>query len=249
MAPAVGVAVAIVWTSSTSLAQEQTSDIDAKFSSSNQRLTPIGKQIDLPGLRPQVVAISPTDRLLVTSGKTSKLIVIDPDTGNVLQRVDLPSNEQTELPDIASANILKPDAKAIASYTGLVFSRDGKWIYLSDVNGSIKVFRVSENREVQPAYTIPLPPANAPRRKQEIPSGLAFNDDGTKLYICGNLSNQLLEWDVAERNITQKWDVGVAPYDVLVHGDKAYISNWGGRRPQAGDLTGPAGRGTEVRVD
>lgn len=249
VAPTVGVAISIVWISSTGLPQEQTSDIDAKFSSSNQRLTPIGKQIDLPGLRPQVVAISPTDRLLVTSGKTSKLIVIDPDTGNVLQRVDLPSNEQTELPDIASANILKPDAKAIASYTGLVFSRDGKWIYLSDVNGSIKVFRVSENREVQPAYTIPLPPANAPRRKQEIPSGLAFNEDGTKLYICGNLSNQLLEWDVAERKITQKWDVGVAPFDVLVHGDKAYVSNWGGRRPQAGDLTGPAGRGTEVRVD
>ena len=249
VAPTVGVAISIVWTSSTGLPQEQTSDIDAKFSSSNQRLTPIGKQIDLPGLRPQVVAISPTDRLLVTSGKTSKLIVIDPDTGNVLQRVDLPSNEQTEIPDIASPNILKPDAKAIASYTGLVFSRDGKWIYLSDVNGSIKVFRVSENREVQPSYTIPLPPANAPRRKQEIPSGLAFNEEGTKLYICGNLSNQLLEWDVAERKITQKWDVGVAPYDVLVHGDKAYISNWGGRRPQAGDLTGPAGRGTEVRVD
>lgn len=35
---------------------------------------------------------------------------------------------------------------------------------------------------------------------------------------------------------------------VLV-GTKAYVSNWGGRRPQPGDLTGPAGRGTEVRVD
>ena len=32
-------------------------------------------------------------------------------------------------------------------------------------------------------------------------------------------------------------------------GTKAYVSNWGGRRPQPGDLTGPAGRGTEVRVD
>jgi len=30
---------------------------------------------------------------------------------------------------------------------------------------------------------------------------------------------------------------------------KAYVSNWGGRRPRDGDLTGPAGRGTTVRVD
>lgn len=43
--------------------------------------------------------------------------------------------------------------------------------------------------------------------------------------------------------------VGVAPYDVVLVGEKAYVSNWGGRRPDTGDLTGPAGRGTEVRVD
>ena len=43
--------------------------------------------------------------------------------------------------------------------------------------------------------------------------------------------------------------VGVAPYDVLLVGQKAYVSNWGGRRPGKNDLTGPAGRGTVVRVD
>ena len=45
------------------------------------------------------------------------------------------------------------------------------------------------------------------------------------------------------------FDVGVAPYDVVLAGGKAYVSNWGGRRPRPGDLTGPAGRGTMVRVD
>jgi hypothetical protein len=35
-----------------------------------------------------------------------------------------------------------------------------------------------------------------------------------------------------------------------VLGDKkAYVSNWGGRRPDANSVTGPAGRGTLVRVD
>ena len=41
----------------------------------------------------------------------------------------------------------------------------------------------------------------------------------------------------------------MAPFDVVLAGDKAYVSNWGGRRPDSGDLTGPAGRGMIVRVD
>jgi DNA-binding beta-propeller fold protein YncE len=41
----------------------------------------------------------------------------------------------------------------------------------------------------------------------------------------------------------------MAPYDVELADGKAFVSNWAGRRPGAGDLTGPAGRGTEVRVD
>ncbi|MCU0721313.1 MAG: hypothetical protein MUC83_16505, partial [Pirellula sp.] len=36
------VGIAIAWSSSITLAQEQPSDVDTKFSSSNQRLTPIG---------------------------------------------------------------------------------------------------------------------------------------------------------------------------------------------------------------
>jgi hypothetical protein len=35
----------------------------------------------------------------------------------------------------------------------------------------------------------------------------------------------------------------------VLTGGKAYVSNWGGRRPRPGELTGPAGRGTEVKVD
>ena len=32
-------------------------------------------------------------------------------------------------------------------------------------------------------------------------------------------------------------------------GKKIYVSNWGGRRPDADSVTGPAGQGTRVRVD
>ena len=216
----------------------------------NQVVTPAGLQVELPGLRPQALALSPNGRLLVTAGKTSELVVVDPATGKVLQRVALPSEKQNEpQPQVASPNILQPDAKGQVSFTGLVFSLDGKRIYLSNVNGSIKVFNVTADGTVSGSHSIPLPLANAPRRKEEIPAGLALSLDGSRLYVALNLSNQLGEFDTATGKLLRTFPVGVAPYDVALAAGKAYVSNWGGRRPQAGDVTGPAGRGTEVRVD
>ena len=215
----------------------------------NQRLTPYGRQVELPGLRPQVIALSPDRRLLVTSGKTNKLLVIDPTTGEIRETVSLPDDRQTIEPIAPSENILKPDKKAQVSYTGLVFSPDGKRIYLSNVNGSIKVFSVADSGSVVGLYSIPLPDANAPRRKPEIPSGLAVSDDGSKLFVCGNLSNQLLELELPSGKVLRSFAVGAAPYDVVLAKGKAFVSNWAGRRPGPEDITGPAGRGTTVRVD
>ncbi len=216
----------------------------------NQVVTPLGLQVELPGLRPQALALSPDGKLLVTAGKTSELIVVDPVTGAMRQRVPLPSDAQNEpQPAVPSANILKPDAKGQLSYTGLGFSPDGRQVFLSNVNGSIKVFDVSADGTVSGSHSIRLPNANAPRRPEEIPAGLTVSANGKRLYVCGNLSNTLLEIELPTGRVLRTFEVGAAPYDVVLVGGNAYVSNWGGRRPSAGDLTGPAGRGTEVRVD
>jgi YVTN family beta-propeller protein len=216
----------------------------------NQVVTPHGAQVELPGMRPQTLALSPDGRLLVTSGKTHELVVVDAATGRIRQRVVLPSDSLMEpQPPVASANILEPDTDGQVSFTGLVFSPDGARIFLSNVNGSLKVFAVGKDGSVTPSHSIALPRANAPRRKEEIPSGLAFSADGERLYVALNLSNRLAELEASSGRVLRIWNVGVAPYDVAITGGKAYVSNWGGRRPMPGDVTGPAGRGTEVRVD
>lgn len=216
----------------------------------NQVLTPYGQQLDLPGLRPQAVALAPSGRFLVTAGKTNELLVIDPDEVTVRQRVSLPGvlPEDRSQPESKQAAPPK-DTQGQLSYTGLVFSPAGDRIYMSDVNGSIKVFRVDADDKVEPAFAWKLPAAKAPRRNAEIPSGLAVSSDGARLYVCGNLSNQLLELDTQSGDVLRTFAVGVAPFDVVLVGEQAYVSNWGGRRPEEGDLTGPAGRGTVVRVD
>lgn len=149
-------------------------------------------------MRPQASALSPDARLLAVSGKTSELLLLDPATGAILQRVGLPSEQKNEpQPAVASPNILQPDTKGQVSYTGLVFSPDGRRLFLSNVNGSIKVFAIDVNGAVNPSHSIPLPPAAAPRRKEEVPAGLAVSPDGARLYVLGNLSNRLFEIETA----------------------------------------------------
>jgi YVTN family beta-propeller protein len=216
----------------------------------NQLVTPTGQFIDLPGLRPQALALSPDGKLLLVAGKTHELLVADAATGAIRQHVPLPSDETREAqPNSVSTHILKPDKEGQVSFTGLVFSPDGSRIYLANVNGSIKVFTVGPDGQVSPSHSMALPAVQLEGRKEEIPAGMAFSADGKRLYVVFNMSNRLAELDPSSGSVLRQWEVGVAPYGVVLAGRKAYVSNWGGRRPGAGDLTGPAGHGTRVRVD
>ena len=234
----------------------------------NQLITPAGTQLELPGVRPNALALSPNGKILVTAGLTHELLVINPATGQIAQHVAFPSDRAREQSAVSS-EILAPDGKAQLSFTGLAFSPDGSRIYLANVNGDLKVFGVGNENQVSPLFSIALPPANAPRRANDIPAGLAVSADGKKIYVALNLSNRLAELDAATGKVLRLWDVGVAPFDVVlrttkisVRGagkssagtvvlgkNKIYVSNWGGRRPAADSVTGPIGRGTLVRVD
>ena len=216
----------------------------------NQIVQPAGRQLDLPRLRPQALALSPDGQILAVSGKTHDLIIIDPASWKVVQTVPLPPNSAAPVGEGAAfPHNLAPDAESQLSYTGLIFSPDGSRIYLSDVQGSIKVFGVDATHHVEGLRSIALPAANAPKREAEIPAGLACSTDGSRLYAALNLGNKLAELEPATGKVLRTWPVGVAPYDVALARDKIYISNWGGRRPGPDSVTGPAGRGTLVRVD
>ena len=221
------------------------------YTPANQILTPAGIHVELPGMRPQALALSPDGKLLITSGKAPELVVINPQTGAILQKIAMPSEKDLTPPEAVSSRILNPDKEAQLSYTGLIFSPDGKRIYMANVNGSIKVFAVEKENKVVPLWTIKLPPFSAGKRKADIPSGLAISKDGKRLYVALNLSNRLAEIDTENGKTLRIWDVGVCPHDVLLVGSKLYVSNRGGRTLEDYEDvdTGPAGQGTSVRVD
>src|SRR5262249_59930032 len=108
----------------------------------NQVLTPAGTQVQLPGMRPQVLALSPDGKLLVTSGK-HELVVIDPREGKALQSVPFPPDVRhaTET-NVISEEIMTPDTAAQTSYSGLIFSPDGARLYVSTAGADITVISV-----------------------------------------------------------------------------------------------------------
>jgi len=212
----------------------------------SQTLTPAGTTTELPGMRPVAIAISPNGKLLVTAGKTSKLVVQDLPAIGKPRFIALP-NENDPV-EVMETNDMKPDKKGQISYTGLVFSPNGKRIYLSNVNGSIKVFSV-EGSKVKPEGTWKLPKKASSKRSAEIPAGLAVSKDGKRLYVCGSLSNQLHELDTATGKVLRSIPVGMIPYQVVLRNGTAYVSNRAGRRPEKGDSVETSGQGVDVRVE
>ncbi len=214
----------------------------------NQILQPAGLQVDLSGLRPQVIALSPDGKILATSGKTGELIVLTPDTGKILQRVALPS-DSLKVQEAVSPRILAPDRNGQVSYNGLVFSPDGSRLYLSAVNGSIKVFGINAHHIVQALGSFVLAPHSGRHHASEIPTGLALSPDGKKLYVALNVANQLAELEAATGKILREFNVGNLPYGVVLANGKIYVSYWGGRRVDATSFTGKIGSTGTVRVD
>lgn len=215
----------------------------------NQLVTPVGTYVELPGVRPNALALSPDGKLLVTSGLTTELLVADPVTGKITQHVSFPMEMRKDSLKSVSSLVLDANLKAKLSFTGLTFSPDGSRIYLANVNGDIKVFSVGADHQVVALDSIALPPAMAPGRTNDIPTGIAVSRDGSKLYVALNVANRLVEIDAASGQVLRTWDVGVAPFGVALVHNKVYVSNWGGRRPDADSLTGPIGRNGTVRVD
>jgi len=220
-----------------------------------QMLSPTGRQVDLPGMRPQALALSPDGRLLATAGRNNSLALIDPRTSRVLQTIRLSVISNGAGASTSGVSVATSSSRgavtnsAELSFTGLVFSPDGRRLYLSNVGGNIWVFSVDAGRVVESPTILPVPNVVAPKKEREIPTGLALSEDGKRLYVAGNLGGRLYELDAFTGRSLRSWHTGVAPYDVALAHSKAFVSNLGGRFPGLGELTAPAGKGATVRVD
>jgi YVTN family beta-propeller protein len=111
------------------------------------------------------------------------------------------------------------------SFVGVAFSADGERLFVGGgQDQELKLFRRTAAGFV----------ADGAIKMDGAPSGLAVM--GETVLVALNQKHALAIVDVAKKSV-ETVAVGSYPYTVAVSGGKAYVSNWGGRRPGAGDMT------------
>ena len=190
----------------------------------NQVVSPLGEQIGLRS-RPTALAVSPDGRRLGVLSHDS-VLVVDLDTKQVSDRVRNPG-----------------------SFTGIVFAADGKRLFASNIHGTVEAFAVSAAGKLKRSWSARPPAPGKEEPHNAAPAGLALAVEAKTLWAAFNLSNTLAEIDLSSGRVLREIPVGNAPFDVICAAGKVYVSNWAGRRPEPGDITGPSGVGPAVRVD
>ena len=192
---------------------------------SNQFLRPAGYQVYMPGRPVDISLISNENFLLVKNLKSLDLIRL---------------NDRTVL------QTLPYEKGSGSSFTGICSSKDDRNIYVSEAAGKILVARFDQNNTLSwdTPIVIPKPAIGG----NPGPGGLVLNLKEDRLFVTLSRSNTLGVIDLADKSV-REIPVGIAPYDVVLSSDsKAYVTNWGGRRPLSGESTYNSS-GSQVLVD
>jgi YVTN family beta-propeller protein len=191
---------------------------------SNQFLRPAGFQVFLPG-RPVDLSLTPDEDLLIVKNMGS-LDVIRLSDKKVMQSLSF--------------------SKGGASFTGIVLSHDGRKIFVTDAEDCIQTVLFDEHRKLYWSGSIELPMPSI--GGNPVPGGLTLSRNEDKLYVALSRNNSLAVVNLEDNSIVEI-PAGIAPYEVLaLSGEKAYVSNWGGRRPNEGESVYNTS-GSKVLVD
>ncbi|MCL4218568.1 MAG: YncE family protein, partial [Candidatus Hydrogenedentes bacterium] len=195
-----------------------------------QLIDPAGDTVIFPG-RPLDLALSPDGAKLAVKNKNN-LVFFDLSSQTILQTL--------------------PMASEGTSYHGIHWSDDGAGVWVTD---SQKTLWFAERREDGQfdwkkdgdthvgAYVLP-----AYDGKESVPGGFVVSPEDGVIYVCISRNNSIGIVDIASKAVLEEIPVGIAPYAIVRQGQSAYVTNWGGRRPQEDDMTGPTS-GSRVVID
>ena len=188
---------------------------------SKQILRAAGQRLQFFG-RPVDLALAPDGRTAFIKNMHN-LLVVDVPTWRLLQLTNYPGSR--------------------ASMHGIAVSPDGLHVYVTGAGNEVYDWSIGTNRTVSVSRTILMPSGSDP-------CGIALSADGTRAYVCLSILNRLAVIDLLAGTLSNQINVGIAPWDVVLSPDetKAYVSDWGGRFPKAGDLTASSA-GTSVVID
>ncbi len=199
---------------------------DSYIVATTQRIDPAGKSITFPG-RPVDLALNADESILAVKNMRD-IIFIDPATHEIIQTLKIPKGGNT--------------------FTGIVWNNTENKVWTTDTKGNLLAAEIQNDSTFEWTTKIHMPGPDEKDKNGAYPGGLALDVSKGLMYVTLNRNNTLAVVNLKTKNIDAEILVGIAPYSVVVSGNKAYVSNWGGRRPMVGDVTGPTS-GSKVIVD
>jgi YVTN family beta-propeller protein len=187
----------------------------------NQLLRPWGELTTIPG-RPVDMTFDSQHRLLAVLN-TRALLLLDPNTGVTLGQVTARST----------------------SYAGIAFRPGDRELWASETsrNGTDAILIAPLDEWGKPGE-----PARIELKGHPLPVGIAFAPDGKTAYVALSRNNTLAVIDTATRTIKEEIPTGLAPFGVAATGDRVFVTNRAGRRPDTGEPSAPSS-GTMILSD
>jgi len=214
-----------------------------------QRISPAGEQVEFFG-RPVDLALSPSGTVLAVKNSHG------------LVTIDL-SNRQVRSLDFREISPEYVPHLGGASFAGIAWEHNGRNVWVTDAYVGLHRASLQANGEFQWTNHIVLPgpvlvrgngdhskPTASPTASPtpSSPGGIAIDGEDKFLYVTLSQNNALGVVDLASGKLVGKIQTGVAPFSVVLEGNHAFVSNWGGRISRAGERTSPSA-GTPVLVD
>jgi YVTN family beta-propeller protein len=201
----------------------QTTDSGGLVVSSDQIISPYGGRLVINNGKIVSATISPDGTHLAASVA---------DGGVALVIVDLANWKIQQVIGNSSSAGLKISSNSVAQ-AGPTYSPDGSQLWLGQPTGYTKFDVTPDGSLANPAF-VSIPTQGT---AEALASGAAFSADGSTVYAAVNGQNRVVAIDAASGTITQSWNVGIAPRNVVLVGSKLYVTNEGGRLAQPGDTT------------
>ncbi|WP_329476474.1 phosphoesterase [Kribbella sp. NBC_01484] len=116
---------------------------------------------------------------------------------------------------------------------GPTYSPDGSQLWLGQADG-YRRFTVNPDGSLANPTFVTIAADGA---KRALVGEAVFSADSSTVYSAVNGQNRVVAIDTATGTVKQSWAVGNAPRDMVVVGNKLYVSNEGGRPAKPGDPT------------
>ncbi len=191
---------------------EPTPRVNEQLTPTGRALRPAGDLISFYG-RPVDLRLSVDGRWLFAKSKDS-IEVMDTQTWAIAQSISSPGG---------------------TSLWGMAVGADHR-LYVTNATSQVHVF--APNPENPPTAPFVLE-RSIQLAEDSFPSGVALSEDQATLYVCLSKKNAVAVVDLTTNQVTKSIDVGVAPLDLVRRQSTLFVSNMGGKRPQAEEPTAP----------